>query len=144
MSCGIQEPIPEQLQEAVAGLFGAERIFCLQKHHASSLHWDFRLQLEHGDVMPSWAVPKGLPETSEDGNRLGIRVEDHPLAYATFHGNIPEGYGAGQVELVDVGPIEILQADEKYIKVRLDGQVHKGVWSLRNTKGKNWIIRRSE
>ncbi len=140
--CGVREPIPEHLRDAADMAATADLIFCLQKHHAKSLHWDLRLQ--HGDTMPSWAVPKGIPETKADGNRLGIKVEDHALDYASFHGYIPEGqYGAGQVELIDIGPMEVLRWDDRYIKVRLDGQCHSGVWSLRNTKGKNWIVRSS-
>lgn len=141
MSCGVREEIPDHLKVAVDALYEADLVFSLQKHHAKSLHWDLRLQ--HGNVMPSWALPKGLPSV-EDGNRLGIKVEDHDLDYATFHGHIPEGYGAGQVELVDVGPMEVLRWDDNYIKVRLHGQIRTGVWSLRNTKGKNWLIRASK
>ena len=140
--CGIREAIPEHLREAADGLHMADLIFSVQKHHAKSLHWDFRLQQD--GVMPSWALPKGLPESLGDGNRLGIKVEDHELSYATFHGTIPDGYGAGQVELVDLGQMEVLRWDDKYIKVRLHGQQYSGVWSLRNTKDKNWIVRCSK
>jgi bifunctional non-homologous end joining protein LigD len=140
MSCGVREPIPEHLRQAADDATIADSIFCLQKHHASSLHWDLRLQ--QGETMPSWAVPKCIPESKEDGNRLGIKVEDHDLDYADFHGHIPEGqYGSGQVELIDIGPMEVIKWEDRYIKVRLNGQHYKGVWSLRNTKGKNWIIR---
>jgi bifunctional non-homologous end joining protein LigD len=144
MSCGVREEITSGLLlKAIAELGQHELIFSIQKHDAKSMHWDLRLQ--HGSVMPSWAVPKGLPECPEDGNRLGIKVEDHDLDYATFNGHIPEGqYGAGQVELVDCGAMEVLRWDDIYIKVRLHGLRFSGVWSLRNTKGKNWLVKCTE
>ena len=137
MSCGVRETPPEHLQAAIRSIPDSGHIFSLQKHHAKSLHWDLRLQRPGSQVMASWALPKGLPIDKAEGNRLGIKVEDHDLDYASFHGYIPEGqYGAGKVELVDVGPMTVLSWRQGYVKVRLSGQVHKGVWSLRNTKGK--------
>jgi len=127
---------------ALAALDRTGLIFSLQKHHASSLHWDLRLQT--GNTMASWALPKGLPTHAAPANRLGIKVEDHDLDYADFHGHIPDGYGAGKVELEDIGTMDVLRWDDDYIKVQLHGYTHTGVWSLRNTKGKNWIVRPSK
>ena len=85
--------------------------FVIQKHDASNLHYDVRLQI--GDVLVSWAVPKG-PSTDPSEKRLAIRTEDHPIAYANFEGVIPEGeYGAGTVMIWDRGSFRNLREEKE-------------------------------
>jgi bifunctional non-homologous end joining protein LigD len=114
------------------------RFFCVQKHLATALHYDFRL--EHNGVLLSWAVPKG-PALDPTVKRLAMHVEDHPLEYGTFEGVIPEGYGAGVVMLWDQGTWEPEQDDvdaalaKGDLKFRLDGYKLKGSWVLVRTKG---------
>lgn len=112
--------------------------FCVQKHLASHLHYDLRL--EHNGVLLSWAVPKG-PSLDPTIKRLAMHVEDHPIEYGRFEGVIPEGYGAGIVMLWDAGTWKPLVADvdsalaKGDLKFELDGYKLKGSWALVRTKG---------
>lgn len=112
--------------------------FCVQKHLASHLHYDFRLEWK--GVLLSWAVPKG-PSLNPADKRLAMHVEDHPIEYGTFEGVIPEGYGAGIVMLWDRGTWEPESEDvdaalEKGdLKFRLNGYKLKGSWVLVRTGG---------
>ncbi|MET3458087.1 DNA ligase D [Pseudomonas kilonensis] len=121
--------------------------FCIQKHDASRLHYDFRLELD--GALKSWAVPKG-PSLDPKAKRLAVHVEDHPLDYATFEGSIPEGhYGAGDVIVWDRG-VWIPQGDphEAYekgrLKFELQGEKLSGLWTLVRThmpgKQEQWFL----
>lgn len=117
-------------------------IFVVQRHDATNLHYDFRLEMD--GVLKSWAVPKEPPKNSGI-KRLAIETEDHPLEYADFEGEIPEGeYGAGKVEIWDKGIFELRKRDEREIVVTLEGEELKGDYVLIRTKygneGKGWLF----
>jgi len=128
-------------------------IFMVQKHDATRLHWDFRLELD--GVLKSWAVTRG-PSLNPDDKRLAVRTEDHPLAYATFEGTIPKGqYGGGTVMLWDRGtwtpvpgkdPRKTLE--EGHLHFTLDGERMKGEWLMirlkprGNERTENWLLRK--
>jgi bifunctional non-homologous end joining protein LigD len=118
-------------------------IFVVQRHDARRLHYDFRL--ERGGALASWAVPKGVP--LEPGQRvLAVHVEDHPLDYASFAGEIPKGnYGAGTVEIWDSGTYELVEEKrDGGLTVRLHGTRLEGLWTLvpahLDGNEKNWLL----
>jgi bifunctional non-homologous end joining protein LigD len=135
---------PEKTPEPFASKKkGKPPIFVVQRHDARRLHYDFRLEMD--GALASWAVPKGVP--LEPGQQhLAVHVEDHPLDYATFEGEIPKGeYGAGTVEIWDTGTYELLeQKPNGGLTVRLNGKKLQGVWALvpahLNGDEKNWLI----
>ena len=128
-----------------AGRRSTARLFVVQKHRATALHYDFRL--EAGGVLVSWAVPKG-PSLSPAEKRLAMAVEDHPLDYARFEGVIPEGeYGGGTVMVWDIGTYE-LEGGESFdeamrrgrIVFTLRGKKLRGGWTLVRTGGRKWLL----
>ena len=138
--------------EAASGIESSRLRFCVQKHWARSLHYDFRLEI--GDVLVSWAVPKG-PSKDPDVRRLAIHVPDHPVDYLLFEGALPEGdYGAGEVIVWDFGEYEMVRSagsdtatalEEGLIRFILYGKKLRGEWALIRTKmggGKreNWLL----
>jgi bifunctional non-homologous end joining protein LigD len=118
-------------------------LFVVQRHDARRLHYDFRL--ERDGALASWAVPKGIP-LEPGARRLAVHVEDHPLDYADFEGEIPPGqYGAGTVEIWDRGTYELLEEKrDGGLTVRLDGERLRGTWTLvpakLDGKEENWLI----
>ena len=141
---------PEPDEADGAGASAAGRTFVVQKHAATRLHYDFRLELD--GTLKSWAVPKG-PSLDPSQRRLAVHVEDHPLSYGGFEGVIPQGeYGAGPVIVWDRGswePVDDDPADaydQGRLKFRLDGEKLSGVWNLVRMSGKaaegdrNWLL----
>ena len=117
--------------------------FVVQKHQASQLHYDFRLEIS--GVLRSWAVPKGPP--LEPGvRRLAVHVEDHPIDYIGFSGEIPQGeYGAGSVEIWDKGEFNLEKESADILEFSLKGKKLSGSYVLIHTDDKNWLlIRRKE
>ncbi|MDP5281013.1 DNA ligase D [Sphingomonas sp. DG1-23] len=126
--------------------------FMVQKHDATRLHWDFRIEVD--GVLKSWAVTRG-PSLDPDAKRLAVRTEDHPLSYADFEGTIPKGqYGGGTVMLWDDGvwePVEGKSAkdlEKGHLHFRLEGERMKGEWLLirlkprGKEKNENWLLRK--
>lgn len=125
--------------------------FVVQRHHASRLHYDFRLEID--GALKSWAVPKG-PSLNPKDKRLAVQVEDHPLSYGSFEGHIPKGnYGAGTVSIFDEGTFIPLEAksDKDFlkqwkngnIKFTLKGKILKGDFALVRMNGAdsdNWLL----
>ena len=132
---------PEPFRDG--GQPGSRPIFVVQRHDARRLHYDFRL--ERDGALASWAVPKGVP--LEPGARaLAVHVEDHPLEYASFHGEIPSGqYGAGTVEIWDSGTYDLVEEKPGgQLTFELRGSRLRGRWSLvpahLDGKEQNWLL----
>jgi bifunctional non-homologous end joining protein LigD len=125
----------------------AKPVFVIQRHDARRLHYDLRL--ERDGALASWAVPKGLPFRAGE-RHLAVHVEDHPLDYGSFEGEIPKGqYGAGTVEIWDRGTYELLEEKrDGGLTFRLDGERAQGVWTLvpahLDGKEQNWLLLRKE
>ena len=143
-------PEPPGLASKERSKHSDSRIYVIQKHQASRLHYDFRL--EHNGVLLSWAVPKG-PSLDPSVKRLAIQVEDHPLEYANFEGVIPKGqYGGGTVMVWDIGTWVPEQDDvaaaikKGELKFTLRGKKLRGSWVLvrthryGRTAGNSWLL----
>jgi bifunctional non-homologous end joining protein LigD len=147
------EPAGDEVLRSKRAAKPTKRFFCVQKHLASHLHYDFRL--EHDGVLLSWAIPKG-PSLDPKVKRLAMHVEDHPIEYGSFEGVIPSGYGAGIVMLWDVGTWTPLADDvgaalkKGDLKFTLEGYKLKGSWVLVRTggygargaggEGRSWLL----
>jgi len=144
----------EPAGNARSGRKAGESLFVVQKHAATRLHYDFRLEME--GVLKSWAVPKGFPTIRGD-RRLAVEVEDHPIEYADFEGTIPEGsYGAGTVMVRDMGTYEVSGDDPPgalaagKLHLLLKGKKLKGEWTLVRMKQRSeeerkpqWLLLKS-
>ncbi|RIX31163.1 ATP-dependent DNA ligase [Amnibacterium setariae] len=143
------EPVPE-----AAPARGADDTFVIQEHHATRLHWDFRL--ERDGVLVSWALPKGVPADGRR-NHLAVHTEDHPLEYAAFTGDIPKGeYGGGHVDLWDAGTYETEKFRDDEVIVTLHGRKDGGLGGEpvkvaliraerekpKGSQGEQWLIHR--
>jgi bifunctional non-homologous end joining protein LigD len=120
-----------------------QRLYVIQKHRATALHYDFRL--EDAGVLRSWAVPKG-PSLDPAMKRLAMQVEDHPIEYATFEGVIPAGeYGGGTVMVWDIGTWEPLEGSfvDGTVKFLVHGKKLRGAWRLVRTRGRQWLLIKS-
>jgi bifunctional non-homologous end joining protein LigD len=148
------EPAGKASKSSAKGTSKKKLTFVVQRHDASHLHYDFRLELD--GVLKSWAIPKG-PSLDPNDKRLAVQVEDHPLSYGKFEGTIPKGnYGAGTVEIWDHGTYEAdSDADSNEtatlrkglysgsLKIRLNGKKLKGSFALvrlKDGKDKNWLL----
>src|SRR5215203_3724403 len=143
------ENTPEPAPTATEPAERTQRRLFIQRHDATRLHYDLRLEI--GGALKSWAVPKG-PSQVPLSKQLAMHVEDHPISYGDFEGNIPKGnYGAGSVMLWDVGTFEVLKDGDAEgqlargdLKFRADGQKMKGEFALvlmkGRGKGNEWLL----
>ncbi len=116
--------------------------FVVQEHHATSMHWDLRL--ERDGVLVSWAVPRGIPPDPKQ-NHLAVHTEDHPLMYLEFSGEIPAGhYGAGRMTIWDHGTYETEKWSDREVMVVLHGERARGRYVLFQTKENQWMIHRMD
>jgi bifunctional non-homologous end joining protein LigD len=151
------EPVPGwEVPESPADHTGNEQegrgdTFVIQEHHATALHWDVRL--ERDGVLVSWAVPKGLPASPKIRGHLAKQTEDHPMAYATFAGDIPRGeYGGGHVSVWDSGTYELEKWTADEVKVVFHGERVEGRYVFLHTakpdengvRGNDWLVRRMD
>ena len=116
------------------------RRYVVHRHHATRLHWDVRLEMR--GILASWAVPNG-PPLEAGKRRLAVHTEDHPIEYLTFHGVIPDGYGAGSMTIWDTGTYELIEEKDNELKLRMKGERLDGEWVLVQTKqneGRDWLM----
>jgi DNA ligase D-like protein (predicted 3'-phosphoesterase) len=115
-------------------------VYVIQEHHASRLHWDLRFEID--DALKSWALPKEPPQKIGQ-KRLAVSVDDHPIEYALFEGEIPQGnYGAGTVKTWDIGTFDVIESNKKKLVVDIHGSKLHGKYCLIHfkPKGNDWLF----
>jgi DNA ligase D-like protein (predicted 3'-phosphoesterase) len=138
-----ETPEPAGQEKAPAPVKNTDLVYVIQKHRATHLHWDLRLQ--EGGVLKSWAVPKE-PPVELGVKRLAVQVEDHPLEYASFKGTIPAGqFGAGTVEIWDSGTYRVLETTPAKLWIEISGTRLVGPYVLLKLKSaepsdRNWLF----
>jgi DNA ligase D-like protein (predicted 3'-phosphoesterase) len=140
MSSEISQSFCEQIIKKYDKKELVRPVYVIQEHHAKRLHWDLRFEIDN--TLKSWALPK-IPPQKEGEKRLAVAVDDHPIEYALFEGEIPEGnYGAGQVRLWDRGTFEILERESKKLVIDIKGDKLQGKYCLFHFKPneKNWLF----
>ncbi len=140
MSNEISQSFCEQIVKSYDQKDLARPVYVIQEHHAKRLHWDLRFEID--DTLKSWALPKTPPQ-KEGERRLAVAVDDHPIEYALFEGEIPAGnYGAGQVKIWDKGTFEIIEKEGKKLVVNIKGEKLEGRYCLLHFKPqeKNWLF----
>jgi len=140
MSSEISQSFCEQIIKKYDKKELARPVYVIQEHHAKRLHWDLRFEIDN--TLKSWAMPK-MPPQKEGEKRLAVAVDDHPIEYALFEGEIPEGnYGAGQVKIWDKGTFEILEKEGKKLVIDIKGDKLQGKYCLLHFKPneKNWLF----
>lgn len=113
------------------------RVYVIQFHRSKKAHYDLRLQF--GNKLKSWAVPK-KPSVKIGEKRLAVQVADHSLGYASFQGEIKEGYGKGTVKIWDKGTYILLEKTPKKILIEIKGNKLKGKYALIKFREKNWLF----
>lgn len=135
-----KEPAPKKPEKNISK---KKLKYAIQKHHASHLHWDLRLEMN--GVLKSWAIPKEPPKV-KGIKRLAVQTEDHPMGYETFHGSIPKGeYGGGKVEIWDSGFYQLKNKDSKKTEIIIHGKKLNGHYVLIKTHygakpEKSWLF----
>ena len=137
------EPSESFCQEIVKKYDNSELerpVYVIQEHHASRLHWDLRFEIN--ESLKSWALPKEPPQKIGE-KRLAVSVDDHPIEYALFEGEIPKGnYGAGKVTTWDMGTFDVVESGKTKLVVDIHGTRLHGKYCLVHFKpeGKNWLF----
>jgi len=144
MKCIDLEELSESFCEGIKKKYDRKKlqrpVYVIQEHHATRLHWDLRFEID--DTLKSWALPKNPPQEAGE-KRLAVSVPDHPIEYALFEGEIPEGnYGAGEVKIWDKGTFELESKNPKKLIVNIKGNKLKGRYCLLHfkPKEKNWLF----